>query len=138
MKKLVAVSIAAFASLFVSTHFAASAINARDVRIQHETPIMGEGWNDRTKMAQATPTVWYIQGIVTINGETTHTQFIVPDNGQPALLVFDSKEKCDDARANDPDIAGPLAAFNEAVTSQGGTVVVTCEPFVHPPKGETL
>lgn len=125
MKNLAIASIAAFAALVITSNMAATAANDRAARME---------------MAQApAPEVWFIKGIVTISGEDRETRFFVPgDNGQPVVLSFASKDECEDASKNDPDIAGPLAMFKQTVASRGGVLVVTCERFVHPPKGEQI
>lgn len=97
------------------------------------------------KMAsgQEATEMWFIKGIVTIKDEAPQeTRFLIADNnGKPVLLTFQSKDQCEGASKNDPDIAGPLALFKEAVVGRGGVLVVSCERFVHPavpPKGEQI
>lgn len=94
--------------------------------------------------AQEAPDTWFIKGVVTsASGGTHNMQFAAPDEdqgGRLTVVVFRSKEQCEGARANDPNITGPLAMFAQVVRSRGDSVVVSCEKWQHPPiiKGEQI
>lgn len=145
MRKIVVASIAAFASLYTSAHVAANVANNRDAACAG----CHEGWHGSTmptpEMARdrkAVPapkinpkdiTGWYIRGMQTLRGETTETRYTRhQENGEIFVVIFESKQQCENARAKDPSVAGGLASYAAVIKARGGNVVISCQPWVLP------